>query len=126
MCFDHDARPPIDPISGAAFSSERLVLTSDNGTRFLAHAARAGVPGAPAVVVMPDVRGLFPFYEELADRFAERGFDAVAIDYFGRTAGLDDRDEDFEFWPHVEQTTQAGITADVAAAVANLRERTGQ
>ena len=125
MCFNHDAHPPIKPISGAAFSSERLVLTSANGTEFLAYSAAAGVPGAAAVVVMPDVRGLFPFYEELADRFAERGFDAIAIDYFGRTAGLDGRDEDFEYWPHVEQTTQDGVTADVAAAVATLRRGAG-
>ncbi|MDH3539693.1 MAG: dienelactone hydrolase family protein [Acidimicrobiia bacterium] len=125
MCFDHDAHPPIEPISGAAFSSGRLVLTSEDGTEFLAYAAAAGVPGSPAVVVMPDVRGLFPFYEELADRFAERGFDAVAIDYFGRTAGLDERVEGFDFWPHVEQTTQAGITADVAVAVSHLRSGPG-
>jgi carboxymethylenebutenolidase len=125
MCFDHDAHPPIETISGAAFSSDRLVLTSADGTESLAYGATAGGPGTPAVVVMPDVRGLFPFYEELADRFAERGFDAIAVDYFGRTAGLDDRDEDFEYWPHVEQTTQAGITADIAAAVARLRSGPG-
>lgn len=68
-----------------------MALTSADGTEFLAYSATAGVPGAPAVVVMPDIRGLLTFYEELADRFAERGFDAVAIDYFGRTAGLADR-----------------------------------
>ncbi len=121
MCFDHDAHPPIEPISGAAFATERLVLTSADGTDSLAYTARAGQPGSPGIVVMPDVRGLFAFYEELADRFAERGFDAVAIDYFGRTAGLDDRDADFDFWPHVEKATQAGVTADVAAAIQHLR-----
>lgn len=121
MCFRHDAHPPIEPISGAAFATERLVLTAGDGTEFLAYAARAGHPGSPGIVVMPDVRGLFPFYEELADRFAERGYDAVAIDYFGRTAGLDDRDADFDFWPHVEETSQDGVTADVAAGVELLR-----
>ena len=43
---------------------------------------------AIGVVVLPDVRGLYRFYEELALRFAERGYPAVAIDYFGRTAGV--------------------------------------
>jgi carboxymethylenebutenolidase len=38
-------------------------------------------------VILPDVRGLHPFYEELALRFAERGIDALAIDYFGRDGG---------------------------------------
>lgn len=122
MCFDLDAHPPIPPISGAVFASERLVLTAADGTALNAYAARAGVPAQPGIVIMPDVRGLFAFYEELADRFAERGFDAVAIDYFGRTAGLEPRDDRFEFMPHVEQTTQRGVTEDVAAAIAVLRE----
>ncbi|MGI9649344.1 MAG: dienelactone hydrolase family protein [Acidimicrobiia bacterium] len=125
MCFDHDAVPPIEPIAGAAFSTERTTLISADGTEFMAYAARAGVPGQPGIVVMPDVRGLFPFYDELADRFAERGFDAIAIDYFGRTAGVADRDAEFDFWPHVEQATQAGVTADVAAAIDNLRGNGG-
>ena len=122
MCFDRDARPPVPTVSGGSFDSERAVLAAADGTPFRAYAARAGVSDNPGVVVMPDVRGLFTFYEELADRFAERGFDAIAIDYFGRTAGLDDREDDFDFWPHVEQTTEAGVNADVAAAVAVLRD----
>ena len=44
-------------------------------------------PGGPGIVVLPDVRGLHPFFEELALRFAEAGVHAVAIDYFSRTAG---------------------------------------
>jgi carboxymethylenebutenolidase len=72
----------------------------------------------------PDVRGLYRFYEELALRFAERGVDAVAIDYFGRTAGAAKRGDDFDNSPHVAQTTQEGIQADVRAAVERLRPRT--
>ena len=48
--------------------------------------ARPSATGA-GIVILPDVRGLHPFYEELALRFAENGVDAIAIDYFGRTAG---------------------------------------
>ncbi len=77
------------------------------------------------VVILPDVRGLYRFYEELTLRFAERGHAAVAIDYFGRTAGLGKRDDDFEYMPHVEQTTQRGIQSDVAAAVGYLRSPEG-
>ena len=36
-------------------------------------------------------------------RFAEQGITALALDYFGRTAGLSARDESFEFMPHVQQ-----------------------
>ena len=64
--------------------------------------------------MLPDVRGLYRFYEELALRFAERGYAAIAIDYFGRTAGVDKRDDDFPYPDHVAQTTQDGIQADVA------------
>ncbi len=80
-------------------------------------------PGETGIVILPDIRGLYRFYEELALRFAERGHRAIAIDYFGRTAGVDKRGDDFEFRPHVEATTAAGIQADVAAAVARLREQ---
>ncbi len=78
-------------------------------------------PTGPGVVILPDVRGLFRFYEELAIRFAEIGIDAVAIDYFGRTAGVSKRDAEFDFWPHVQQTSPDGIAADTAAAAAALR-----
>jgi carboxymethylenebutenolidase len=77
--------------------------------------------------VLPDVRGLFSFYEELALRFAEIGYDSVAIDYFGRTAGVSKRnDPDFQFMEHVAQTTPEGIAADTRAAVERLRSREGQ
>ena len=75
------------------------------------------------VVVLPDVRGLYRFYEEVALRFAERSYRVVAIDYFGRTAGVAKRDDDFPYREHVDQTTQAGIQADIRAAVDFLREQ---
>jgi carboxymethylenebutenolidase len=71
------------------------------------------------------VRGLYRYYEELALRFAERGIAAVAIDYFGRTAGAAARDESFPYTEHVAQTTPEGVQADVAAAVAYLRSAEG-
>ena len=122
MCFDHDSSPPIAPISGAAVSHDNLVLETGDGNRLAAFAAAPDEPARVGVVILPDVRGLSRFYEELALRFAERGYAAVAIDYFGRTAGVSKRDDDFEYMPHVEQTTQDGIQADTAAAVAHLRE----
>jgi carboxymethylenebutenolidase len=86
-------------------------------------------PGAPepadevGVVILPDVRGLYPFYTELAERFALAGHPAIAIDYFGRTAGLGPRGEDFDYWPEVEQTTVEQVQADIAAAEEALRDR---
>ncbi len=120
MCFDLDSSPPIPPVAGAAVDHEHLTLTAGDGTDFAAFHA-IGPGSGPAVVILPDVRGLYRFYEELALRLAEHGYDAVAIDYFGRTAGVGRRDDDFEFWPHVDQTTAEGVRLDTAAAVAHLR-----
>jgi len=121
MCFDFDSLPPVPVIRGAAVSHRRLELEAADGNRFAAFEAQPDEPGGAAVVVLPDVRGLYRFYEELALRFAERGIGAVAIDYFGRTAGVDTRGDDFEYRPHVDQTTAEGVQTDVAAAIAHLR-----
>jgi len=121
MCFDLDSAPPIPSISGAAVSHEDLVLQSTDGNRFAVFLATPDEPSTTGVVVLPDVRGLYRFYEELALRFAERGYPALAFDYFGRTAGTEKRDDDFEYMPHVQQTTPGGVQADVAACVQHLR-----
>jgi carboxymethylenebutenolidase len=76
------------------------------------------------VIILPDVRGLYRFYVELAERFSTAGYHAIAIDFFGRTAGTGERGEDFDFMTHTMQTTPAQIQADVAAARAALLERT--
>jgi carboxymethylenebutenolidase len=121
VCFEPDALPPIPAISGAAVSHEDLVLEARDGNRFAAFLATPEEASETAVVILPDVRGLYRFYEELALRFAERGHAAVAIDYFGRTAGVAKRDADFSYTEHVAKTTPEGIQADVAAAVERLR-----
>ncbi|MBI2964741.1 MAG: dienelactone hydrolase family protein [Chloroflexi bacterium] len=125
MCVPYDSRPPIPPISGAAVDTKDLALTSSDGTKFAAFRASGGRPGSPGVVVLPDVRGLFRFYEELAVRFAERGHDSIAIDYFGRTAGVGKRDESFVYQEHVAKTRIDQINADVSVAVAELRKGQG-
>src|SRR5439155_5060659 len=43
----------------------------------------------------------------------------------GRTAGMGDRSEAFEYMPHVEKTTQETIAADVSAAIAHLESKDG-
>ena len=121
MCFDLDSRPPIAPIAGGALDSVELVLEADDGNRFRAFRARATSASGAGIVILPDVRGLHPYYEELALRFAEAGVDALAIDYFGRTAGTSARGDGFEHMPHVEQVTWGGVSADIPAAAHHLR-----
>jgi carboxymethylenebutenolidase len=121
VCFDADSHPPIPPIAGAAVDGGLVTLVAADGNRFSAFHARAATPGAARMLILPDVRGLFSYYEELALRFAEAGIDAIAIDYFGRTAGLGSRSAEFEYMPHVGRTTWAGLSADIRAGVAQLR-----
>ncbi len=125
MCFDADARPPIAPIAGGATDARDLVLTSSDGTPFAAYAARAARPTGAGMVVLPDVRGLHPYYKELALRFAEHGVDAVSLDFFARSAGLGERGEGFDYLPHVSQTKPETLQADIAVTAAYLRGKEG-
>jgi len=125
MCFDSDARPPLPPIRGAAIDARYLVLSGRDGARVAAYAARAERPSGAGIIVVPDVRGLHPYYEELTRRFAEAGVHAVAIDLYSRTAGTGKRDAAFEYEPHVGQLSADGLDADVAAAADYLRAPEG-
>ncbi|HUR16541.1 MAG TPA: dienelactone hydrolase family protein [Candidatus Limnocylindrales bacterium] len=116
MCFDLDSQPPIPPIAGAAVDGQRVSLTAADGTRFAAFDAQPESPTGAGVLIFPDVRGLHHFFEELALRFAERGINAVAVDYFARTAPNDDRGEGFDYQPHVAQTQYEHLMADAKAA----------
>ena len=121
MCFDLDSAPPIPPVAGASVSHDDLVLTAADGNEFAAFAAAPDGPAKAGVVIYPDVRGLYRFYEELALRFAERGYAAIAFDYFGRTAGVAKRENDWDYMTHTDQTTDEGVQADARAAAEHLR-----
>ena len=129
MCYDATARPPLPPVMGGTVPmGNELVLTAEDGAPFAAYSALTATQGGPGIVILPDVRGLHPFYQELARRFAQAGVHATAIDYFGRTAGVGQgaaRGEDFDHMTLVRQTTPDTIAMDVAAAVAHLRAPEG-
>src|ERR1700674_1542548 len=94
---------------------------AEDGNRFYAYLAFPEHPSNAQVLIYPDVRGLHGFYKALALRFAEVGITALAIDYFGRTAGLTARDDSFEFMPHVQKMQLSSFFSDVNAALAQLR-----
>ena len=122
MCYDDNARPPIPPGANGQARGEDLVLTAADNNQFAAYLAQPtqSQAGGAQIVIYPDIRGLHQFYKELALRFAEIGISALAFDYFGRTAGLTERNDDFEFWPHVQQLTFPGLRADIQASLAHL------
>ena len=124
MCYDDNARPPITPGESSSARGEDIVLTAADGNKFSAFAAYPSKPTGAQVIVYPDVRGLHQFYKELALRFAEVGIAAVAMDYFGRTAGLTGRDDSFEFMPHLQQIRLSTVLADAKASLAQLQSMT--
>ncbi len=127
MCYPPSARPPdppadLLPISGGAGGGD-VVLTSEDGGRFRAYLSRAH-DGEAGIVIAPDVRGLHPFYEELAERFASAAVHAIAFDHYGRTAGVERRGDDFPFQEHNAKNTTGQIHADLTTAIGHLRGAT--
>jgi carboxymethylenebutenolidase len=125
MCHEPGSRPPLVPPSGGARTGRRLVLEASDRNRFIAFSATTEIADAPAAVILPDVRGLHPSYEELALRFSEAGVAALAIDYYGRTGGTDARGDAFDHEPHFERATDDDVGRDAAAAIEFMRSPEG-
>jgi carboxymethylenebutenolidase len=125
MCYEDKDRPPLPPGMAGAVESGDLTLRSEDGTEFLAFEARPAGGAGAQVLIYPDIRGLHGFYKDLAVRFGETGTRALAMDYFGRTAGVSARGEDFEWQPHVAAMTVPQVLADTRAALAHLRQGEG-
>jgi carboxymethylenebutenolidase len=106
-------------------STGSFELTAADGNVLAAYEAVPVGEARGKVVILPDIRGLHPYYRALAERFAEAGIHAVAVDYFGRTAGACLRDDAFDWQPHVPQVTPEQVRADVGAAIAHLAQGRG-
>jgi carboxymethylenebutenolidase len=127
MCYSIDARPPLPPIMGGSSDENDLVLKTRDGKQVSAFAVRAAKPTGAGVVIIPDPRGVAPFYRELTRRFAQTGIDTVAIDYLTRHGVLSPRPDNFDFMAAIQQARSSpeGIDADVAAGVEYLRSSDG-
>jgi carboxymethylenebutenolidase len=127
MCFDLDSHPPIPPVAGGAIDGAEVTIRAGDGAHVSAFIARSEHSAGRGIIVLPDVRGLHPFYQELALRFAEQGVDALAIDYFGRTSGIaaGERPPDFDFSHHVAATRYGSLSWDIQAAAERLRADAG-
>ena len=99
------------------------MLKAADGNRFSAYRAIPVTPRGASLVLLPDIRGMHSFYTDLALCFAQTGIDTIALDPYGRSAGLSSRDDDFDFKPHAGALTPAGVLADATAAAARLQER---
>src|SRR4051794_35213737 len=128
MCHDLDSQPPIQPIAGAAVDGKVITLKASDGVEFSAFHAVPTEPSGAAIMIFPDVRGLYKFYEELALRFAENGIEALALDYFARTAGQvseGSRGDSFDHQSHISQVQWKSLLADMQAGAEFLHARPG-
>ena len=123
MCFTNDQRPPDPPRSSEVGEHGSVELSAADGNRFAAYDAVPETRRGASLVLLPDIRGMHPYYTDLALAFAMAGIDTVALDPYGRTAGMTARDDDFEYMPHAKALTSEQVLADSHAAAARLRER---
>jgi len=111
MCIDkHQDFPDAD----------LLTLTAADGAEFGAFHARPEKPSGGRIVMLPDIGGLRGDYVDLARHFTQTGCDVVAIDYYGRTAGIGPHAADFDHTPHEAAAQRENVLADIAAAIAYL------
>jgi carboxymethylenebutenolidase len=125
MCHDQFAQPPYPPGVPGRAHGEDIVLTAADGTRFSAYAAHPEQPAGAQIAIFGDARGLGQFYKDLALRFATIGYLAVAMDHYGRTAGVAARDASFNVQAHLQQLNLDGLLADCAATLVYLRTGVG-
>ena len=123
MCFSNDQHPPLPPKSSEVGEHGPTELAAADGNVFAAYDATPVTRRGASLVLLPDIRGLHPYYSDLALAFAMAGVDTVALDPYGRTAGNGRRDDDFEYMPHARALTSVQVLADSRAAAARLRER---
>ena len=87
MC--HYASPAGQPPAHAV--CEEVAIPLPGGERLPALLARPEQGEGPPVLVVSDIFGRSPFYEDLAARLAEQGYTALLPDYFFRLETLPER-----------------------------------
>jgi len=123
VCFSSDQHPPLPPRFSDVGDHGPTVLKAADGTRLAAYDAVPVTRRGASLVLLPDIRGMHPYYTDLAIAFAQAGIDTVAIDPYARTAGLSGRGEGFEFRSHADALERSSVTADARAATDRLASR---
>jgi carboxymethylenebutenolidase len=124
MCHADSDLPELGPgITTSTGAS--IILTAADGAKSRGYLAVPAKASGAGVIVMPDNRGIHPFYEQLACRIAAEGHYALAIDYFGRTAGTGPRDDSFSAKDHFPKASRETVEADLTAAIAHMRSVAG-
>jgi carboxymethylenebutenolidase len=101
-------------------AGELLTLRAADGSEFGAFHARAAAPSGGRLVLLPDMGGLRGDYVDLARHFTETGCEVLAIDYYGRTAGVGPHAADMDHAPHMAEAGRENVLVDIAAAISYL------
>jgi carboxymethylenebutenolidase len=120
MC--HPEVPAGQPTPEVLCEETQVPLTG--GEALPALLTRPAVEKAPAVVIVHDIFGRSPFYENLAARLAVAGFVVLLPDLFFRQGGLGERSLELAFARRSGFDEMAALD-DLSAAVDLLRSQPG-
>jgi carboxymethylenebutenolidase len=121
MCHSDDSLPPQPPEPGPVRRHGALVLAAGDGNRFAGYEAVPETIRRGNLILLPDRRGLHPFYFRLTQAFAAAGFHTVAFDFYGRTAGTSGRGDGFRWDEHFSSVRPEHVVADARAVAGHLR-----
>jgi carboxymethylenebutenolidase len=101
---------------------EEITFARDGATIRGTLVLPSGAQRHPALVLIPDVRGVSDHFRAIAQRFAEAGFGALVLDLYSREGAPDLPDLDAVFrW--IRRLPDRRVLGDVAGAVAYLANR---
>ena len=103
---------------------EEVLIPVGDGESMPAMHATPDTGPAPSVLVIADVFGRSPFYEDLAARIATAGFEALLPDFFHRVGPLAERTREAAF-ARRRLLDENGAVEDLRASLGWLRERPG-
>lgn len=118
MC--HPEVPPGQPTPAVEREDIRVPLTANEEMPALFCAPE--MPRRGAVLVVPDVFGRSPFYENLGARLAEAGFQSLVVDVFFRLAPLSEMSRE-AVMGRMRQLDQKQTLRDLDIAINWLQQR---
>jgi carboxymethylenebutenolidase len=108
-------------------STEYVTLAVSDGSEMRAYVSSPAGPPKGGLIVFQEAFGVNPHIRDVADRFAQEGYLAIAPELFHRTApGLEAGYGDLApVAPHMKAITDPGLEADIQAVWDWLRNKSG-
>jgi carboxymethylenebutenolidase len=120
MCHEQ----PLAPIRGGADLVEERISYPGDGAEIPAHFVRPEGDATPGVVIISDIWGSKPVWEDTATRLAAEGFSVLVPDFFVRQGPLAERTRELA-GARAAQMDQLSALNDLAAGMNWLRDRLG-